>query len=75
VRRKRAWGALKGRWVTVRWSAVRRCSVASLTVVTARRAVPAELGDLDGFTVTAFFAVSINPPSIVVSVTTAPEAV
>jgi flavin reductase (DIM6/NTAB) family NADH-FMN oxidoreductase RutF len=54
---------------------VRRCSVASLTVVTARRAVPAELGDLDGFTVTAFFAVSINPPSIVVSVTTAPEAV
>jgi flavin reductase (DIM6/NTAB) family NADH-FMN oxidoreductase RutF len=48
-----------------------RAWAATVTVVTARRAVPADLGDLDGFTATAFFTVSINPPIIVVSVTTA----
>jgi flavin reductase (DIM6/NTAB) family NADH-FMN oxidoreductase RutF len=51
-----------------------RSWAATVTVVTARRApehVAAGSAPLDGFTATAFLTVSITPPIIVVSVTTA----
>ncbi|MFO0761107.1 MAG: flavin reductase family protein [Byssovorax sp.] len=56
------------------YKALARSWAATVTVVTARRAeqhITAGAVPLDGFTATAFLTVSINPPIIVVSVTTA----
>ena len=57
--------------------AVKVAPAATVTVVTARRAVEHVVNDvvaLDGFTATAFLTVSITPPIIVVSVTASSSA-
>ena len=57
------------------YKALARTWAATVTVVTARRAIrdPGH-PELDGFTATAFFTVSMAPPIIVVSATTAATA-
>jgi flavin reductase (DIM6/NTAB) family NADH-FMN oxidoreductase RutF len=57
------------------YKALARTWAATVTVVTARRAArdPGQ-AELDGFTATAFFTVSMAPPIIVVSATTAATA-
>ena len=60
------------------YKALARTWAATVTVVTARRAAPLHegepAGELDGFTATAFLTVSMAPPIIVVSATTAASA-
>src|SRR6185437_13651964 len=57
------------------YKALARTWAATVTVVTARRADPsAATPELDGFTATAFLTVSMAPPIILVSATTAASA-
>ena len=61
------------------YKALARTWAATVTVVTTRRAAAVTTGDgaapeLDGFTATAFFTVSMAPPIIVVSATSAASA-
>lgn len=59
------------------YKALARTWAATVTVVTAKRFkenVTPTTPEYDGFTATAFFTVSINPPIIVVSATTAGSA-
>ncbi len=57
------------------YKALARTWAATVTVVTARRADPvAGAPELDGFTATAFFTVSMTPPIIAVSATSAATA-
>ena len=62
---------------TESYKVLARSWAATVTVVTARRAVEHVVNDavaLDGFTATAFLTVSITPPIIVVSVTASSSA-
>jgi len=62
---------------TETYKALARTWAATVTVVTVRRApehVAAGAAELDGFTATAFLTVSMAPPIIVVSATTAASA-
>jgi flavin reductase (DIM6/NTAB) family NADH-FMN oxidoreductase RutF len=58
------------------FKALARTWAATVTVVTARRAGPPADGvpELDGFTATAFLTVSMSPPILCVSATTAASA-